>query len=129
MLAAHGQPNALPFELLGDGVGKWLSASAQLADDGSVLVVQLVHMQLGDYNTSTVTLSAPGFAPGGVVDVVTLSVPADSPWGNPKTDGNTPGDPLRISPQASALWWPAGASSLDVQIPAFSFTMLKVYAK
>ena len=125
MLAAHAQPNALPFDL---SPTKWLATSAQLSDDASLLVVQLVHLQPGFYN-STVTLSLSGFEPGGVVDAWTLAVPADSPWGDQKTDGNTAGDPLHIAPVQSTLWWPAGAASWNVSVPAFSFTLLKIYAK
>ena len=126
MIAAHGEPNAVPFDVTAGA--SWLRASAQLSDDRAALVVQLVNTAPGNFS-STVALSVTGFVPGGVVELWTLSVPGDSPWGDQKTDGNTPGDPRRIAPQPSTLWWPAGAASLNITIPAFSFALARVYAQ
>ena len=125
MIAAHGEPNAVAFDVTAGA--QWLRTSAQVSDDRAVLVVQLVNTAPGNFS-STVEVSVTGFAPGGVVELWTLSVPNGSPWGDQKSDGNTPGDSMRIAPRQTTLWWPAGAASLNVSIPAFSFALARVYA-
>ena len=96
MIAAHGEPNAVAFDVTAGA--QWLRTSAQVSDDRAVLVVQLVNTVPGNFS-STVEVSVTGFAPGGVVELWTLSVPNGSPWGDQKTDGNTPGDSMRIAPR------------------------------
>ena len=107
----------------------WLSATAQISDDASQLVVQLVNSQ-DSTGPSTVSLSIPGFSPDALVSVWTLQVPDTAAGAQPNKDaGNTPATPDYISPAQSTMSWPLGASVLNVTLPAYSFTILKVYAK
>ena len=106
----------------------WLAATAQITDDGSQVVVQLVNKQ-GASGPSVVTLSIPGFTPSGVVSVWTLQVPDTAPGAAvDKNAGNTPAAPDYISPALTPLTWPQGASALNVSLPPYSFTILQVYA-
>jgi hypothetical protein len=108
--------------------GGWLSSSAQVSDDGATVVVQLVNPQNAQ-GGSVVTLSTPGFAPSGVVSVLTLQVP-DTPPGQQvnKGAGNTPANPLYIAPVLTEAHWPAGAPALNVTLPPYSFTILQLHA-
>jgi hypothetical protein len=71
--------------------------------------------------------------------VVTFAVAAWATDGSPAristlnaTDlngGNTPANPLYISPQRSMLEWPAGQATLNVTLPPMSFTILELFAQ
>lgn len=69
-----------------------------------------------------------GFAPSGAVNVYTLAEQVPDGQVPNKEAGNTPADPLYISPQKGMLEWPAGQPALNVTLPPFSFTILELFA-
>jgi hypothetical protein len=74
-------------------------ASAQLADGGSSLTIQIVNAK---QTPGVVTFRVAGFAPSGAAAVTTLN-------GTALTDGNTPAAPLAMAPWASSAPWAGGA--------------------
>jgi hypothetical protein len=117
--------NALQLSLSG---GDWLSASSQLTDDKTRLVVHLVN-SVDSMGPGVATLSFEAFQPSGVINVWTLQVPTADGVAPDKLAGNTPSDPTFISPKLSNVWWPQGAAALNVTLPAFSYTVLELFAQ
>jgi hypothetical protein len=121
--------NALQTSTSGSDAS-WLSASAQLSDDASLLVVQLVNQAAsGQPGQVTISLEGTGFTPSGAVVVSTLSDPAAAGGAaspNPFA-GNTPWQPTYISPQPLYLTWPEGSTTWTVSVPASSFWVMEVY--
>lgn len=114
------------------GNNAWLSVSSQIADDGSVLVVQASNMNPGGPDgTVTLTLAGAGFTPSGAVEMRLLSDPAADGAAGLAPDmnaGNTPAQPDRIVPTTQQLRWPSGAPSFTFSLPAFSFAVVYIYA-
>ena len=126
MITHSWQPNALAVTL---GGAKAVAASAQLSDDGMSMTVQLVNpVDSAGPAVASVSVSG-GFSPSGAVNVWTLAEPVPAGTQPDKTAGNTPANPLYISPQRSMLEWPAGQATLNVTLPPMSFTILELFAQ
>jgi hypothetical protein len=109
----------------------WLSSSAQLSDDRTTLIIQLVNTNTAGQPTNVTLTVTPDFSPSGEVIVTTLQDPAADPGAGvpPNPDaGNTPANPTYISPVTTSTFWPRGSSSLTVALPAYSFTILRVFS-
>lgn len=124
--------NALATTINGGSGSPWLAASAQISNDGSSLMVQLVNQNTeGQAGSVTISLAGTGFKPSGSVLATSLADPAaNATFGvapNPNA-GNTPYQPTYISPQGGIqMYWPAGSDSWTVEVPASSFWVLEVY--
>ena len=108
----------------------WLASSAQISDDRTLLVVQLVNQNtFGQPINVTISLAGTGFKPTGSVSATSLSDPAANAAAgvlpNPSA-GNTPAESQYIAPQVTQLQWPIGAPSLTVAVPAFSYWTLQI---
>jgi hypothetical protein len=106
-----------------------LAASAQLSDDNSTLVVQLVNLDDSTQSTAfTVALSgswSPSTTAAGVQ--WTLTQPDLPPGVAPNASAaNTPAQPTYVSPTQKPITWPSGGSStpLLISLPPLSFTIL-----
>jgi len=107
MASAAFAPNAV-----GVAAPAGYPSSAQLADDGSSLTIQIVNAK---QTPGVVTFNLAGFAPSGAAAVTTLN-------GTTLTDGNTPAAPLAMAPWAASAPWAGGA--LTLTLPGYSFTTL-----
>lgn len=113
------------------GDASWLAASAQMSDDQSLLVVQLVNQNAyGQAGQVVLSLQGTGFTPAGAVVITTLADPAaDVSTGiRPNaTAGNTPYQPTYVSPQTVYQQWPRGSPTWTVTVPPFAFWVLEIY--
>lgn len=122
MISRVWADNALPFSLYGGNVSA-LSTAAQISDDGTRLVVQLVN-GAEDEAPVTLALGDATFVPSGPVSVWTLAQPGPEPPN--ASAANTPAFPTYISPVLVNTSWPAGKGSLNMTLPAFSFTVIEI---
>lgn len=131
-------PNALAVDVSYAGGANapnagWLSASSQIAEDGSVLTVQVANMNPGGPDGS-VTIGLPSddsFTPSGTVVMhILLDPQADAASGRAPdmNAGNTPANPEYIAPTQQQLYWPTGSPTFTFTLPSFSFAVLYVYA-
>ena len=123
MITHSWQPNAVSATASGAVIG-----SAQLSDDGMSMTVQLVN-PVNSAGPAVVSVSiSGGFTPSGAVNVFTLAEPVPAGTVPNKEAGNSPSNPLYISPVQSMLEWPAGQAALNVTLPPFSFTILELFS-
>lgn len=105
-----------------------LTASSQLSDDSACIFIQLVNSWNSVAPANVAVSLTGGFNPSGSVIVSRLTGVGHSLDGSTwEFAGNTPAVPDLITPQQSTLYWPPGASSLTLQLPPYSFTVLQVY--
>lgn len=127
MVTKTWQPNAVTVNAT--VASPWLSTSAQVSNDGKVLVVQLVN-SVASASPGTVSVSVVGFAPSsasGAVSVWTLAEPVAAGAIPNKSAGNSPATPDYISPQLSTTTWPS-EGPLALSLPPYSFTIITVTA-
>ncbi len=86
-------------------------------------MVQLVNSAL-EPAPVTLALGDARFSPAGPVAVWTLVEPGPGPPN--MSAANTPARPTYISPALANATWPAGSSSFELTLPAFSFTVVEV---